>query len=133
MPLSGVSAYDPQGDNGEHDDEAPLATDGDPGRTGRPRRTARSSRTASGSSSTPGSRRPVRRVIVQTDTPGDLMEIQAGASPTGPFTTVASVRRVSGTTTFTLDDDVAARYYVVWITDLGGRSVAHVNEVRARG
>jgi hypothetical protein len=34
-------------------------------------------------------------------------------------------------TTFTLDGK-SARYYVVWITDLGPATFAHVNEVTAR-
>jgi hypothetical protein len=34
-------------------------------------------------------------------------------------------------TPFTLDGS-SHRYYVVWITDLGGNSAVHVNEVKAR-
>jgi hypothetical protein len=37
---------------------------------------------------------------------------------------------VSGTTTFDLQD-ARGRYYVVWITNLGSLSSAHVNDVSA--
>jgi hypothetical protein len=39
---------------------------------------------------------------------------------------------MTATTTFTLTK-ARARYYVLWITDLGGLSAAHVDEVQARG
>jgi hypothetical protein len=39
---------------------------------------------------------------------------------------------VSNRTTFTVDSG-KARYYVVWITDLGGHDSVDVNEVTARG
>jgi hypothetical protein len=78
------------------------------------------------------SARKVEQVTVTTDTVGYTAEIEAGSSPSGPFRAVSEPRTVGARTTFTLQD-ANARYYLVWITDLGGLSVAHVNEVTARG
>ena len=68
---------------------------------------------------------------MQTDTPGFTAEIQAGNAAGGSFTTVGSSQTVTGTTEFQLED-ATARYYLVWITELGPNNVVHVNEVRAR-
>ena len=65
-----------------------------------------------------------------TETPRFRAEIQTGDSAAGPFETESPARRVSTRTRFDVDR-APARYLVVWITDLGGAPVAHVNEVRA--
>jgi hypothetical protein len=72
----------------------------------------------------------VHQVTVTTDTPGFTAEIQAGAAAGGPFQTVSDPKPVSGQTTFDLRD-AHARYYVVWITNLGSNASAHVNNVSA--
>jgi hypothetical protein len=74
---------------------------------------------------------PLKSMTVTTDTPGYTAQIRAGDSVAGPFTPDSSSKRVGAHTTFTLNGK-RARYYVVWITDLGPSAYAHVNEVKAR-
>jgi hypothetical protein len=68
---------------------------------------------------------------VKSDTAGFTAEIEAGSSPGGPFTPVSASQAVGSSTAFTLRGQ-AARYYVVWITDLGGNDAVHVNQVTAK-
>jgi serine/threonine-protein kinase len=130
VKLSGAGAYDPPpGDGQEHPERAGDATDGDPASYW----TTESYRTFG----KPGvglvlEAKPeaaVSRVTLTTDTPGFTAEIRSGDAPesTRP---VSPARSVTGTTTFTLSSS-PARYYVVWITNLGPNSAVHVNEVRA--
>jgi hypothetical protein len=63
---------------------------------------------------------------------GFTAQIKAGSSPGGPFQPVSDSRTAGRHTVFTLNN-ANARYYLVWITDLGGLSSAQVNEVTARG
>ncbi len=132
VALTGIGAHDPFGGDGEHDAEAPNATDKDAATYWTTETYQSFDKEGVGVVVDAGKQTAVSRVTVQTDTPGFTAEIQAGAAPTGPFETVSQARSVAGTTTFTLED-ANARYYVVWITDLGTSDVAHVNEVRARG
>ena len=127
--LSGVGAFDPDGGDGEHDSEAPLATDGNPAtfwRTSTYRSQLSSFKSGVGlvleTSGTP------KQIAITSDTPGFTAEIRAGDSPQGPFRTVSESKTVEATTTWDLDDSEAT-YYVVWITELVGS--AHVNEVKA--
>ena len=133
VQLAGAGAYDPFGTNGEHDGDAPKATDNN---------TATYWRTESyrdglnkkgvGVVLDAGAAKKIKTMTVTTDTPGFTAEIQAGDSKTGPFTSVSSSQTVNGTATFTLDGG-SHQYYVVWITDLGqNNSSVHVNEVRAK-
>ena len=69
-------------------------------------------------------------MTVTTDTPGYTASILAGDSAT------RAVHRGLGVAHGRGDDDVrppgpTARYYVVWITNLGAHQSVHVNEVRA--
>jgi hypothetical protein len=131
--LAGVAAYDPDGGDGEHDDEAPFATDNNPS-TYWTTSSYRSSLSAIGKSGVGlvldagAANREVSKITVTTDTPGFTAEIQAGNSPQGPFEKIGAGKTVSASTTWAFDP-VDKRYYVVWITDLDGR--AHVNEVKA--
>jgi serine/threonine-protein kinase len=129
VTLSGVGAYDPDGGDGEHDDEAGLATDGNPATFWRTQ-TYRSQLSAfkSGVGLVVEADSRPERIVVTSDTPGFTAEIQAGSSPEGPFETVGASKRVGSSTTWELDGAEAA-YYVVWITELVGS--AHVNEVKA--
>ena len=70
-------------------------------------------------------------MTVQSDTPGFTAEIESGSSPSGPFSPASASTTVGGSTDFTLRGQ-AARYYVVWITDLGGHDAVHVNQVNAK-
>jgi predicted Ser/Thr protein kinase len=133
IALAGIGAVDPRGD-GEHDSEAPLVTDGDPSTAWQ----TSSYHFGGGSLGKPGvgvvvdARRPyaLRAITVTSDTPGFTGQILTGSSPGGPFTVDSPPRQVASNTTFTLNGR-KARYYVVWITNLGAHSSVRVNEVEA--
>lgn len=130
VTLSGVGAYDPDGGDGEHDDLAGLATDGDPAtfwRTSTYRSQLSAFKSGVGlvveASGTP------KQIAITTDTPGFTAEVQAGDSAQGPFETVGASEKVTGSTATWDLDNTEARYYVIWITELVG--AAHINEVKA--
>jgi serine/threonine-protein kinase len=135
IALHGVATSDPAGD-GEHDADVPKATDGD-------RATywyTQSYYNGDGSLGKSGvgvvldatHTAAAKTVTVTTDTPGYTAQILAGSAPNGPFSPDSSPRTVGAQTTFTLQGK-SARYFVVWITNLGSNRSVHVNEVRARG
>jgi eukaryotic-like serine/threonine-protein kinase len=137
VPLRAVASYDPEGDDGEeHPEAVALATDGD-------RSTywpTESYRYSGGGLGKPGvgivvdAGKPVElsRLTVVSDTPGFRAEIRAGERGEGPFETVAAeAQQVGGRTAFELGD-VEARYWLVWITNLGENGSVRVNEITAR-
>ena len=67
-------------------------------------------------------RSKLSQLIVRATRPGFTAEIEAGSSPSGPFTPVSDSQTVGGNTTFSLRGQ-SGRYYVVWITDLGAQHV----------
>ena len=71
-----------------------------------------------------------RRITVTTDTPGYRGADPGGRRRDGPFHDVSGSQTVGARTTFDLHG-ADARYFVVWITSLGSRGSAHVNEVTA--
>jgi len=135
ITLSGVGAYDPPpGDGEEHNGEAGKATDASP-ETYWETQSYRSSLASLGKSGVglvldAGRSQTLHQVTVTTDTPGFTAEIEAGDSASGPFHAVSDPQTVSGQTTFDLRD-AHSQYYVVWITNLGSVSSAHVNNVSA--
>jgi eukaryotic-like serine/threonine-protein kinase len=132
LNLNGVGAYDPVGGDGEHDAEAPLATDGNLStywQTEHYRSGLR--KDGVGVVLDAGKGVVAKSVTVSSDTPGFTATILSGAAPSGPFADDATSETVGSRTTFTLRGK-AAQYYVVWITDLGANDSVHVNEVRAR-
>jgi hypothetical protein len=133
VTLAGVGAVDPKGD-GEHDSEAPLATDGSlstfwqtssyhfgGGGLGKP---------GVGVVLDAGRSAALKTVTVASDTPGFTAQILAGGSRTGTFTPDSTSQQVGSSTTFTLKGR-NVRYFVVWVTNLGSYSSVHVNEVKA--
>jgi len=132
IALSGVGAYDPEGDQAEHDSVAYKATDGDPATYWDTEHY--NSFTKSGVGVVLDAKHPVaaKTVTVTTDTPGFTASILAGSSQNGPFVTNSDSKTVNGTVTFTLEGR-KARYYTVWITNLGPNVSVHVNEVHAKG
>jgi eukaryotic-like serine/threonine-protein kinase len=130
--LVGVTAYDPVGGDGEHNDLAPLATDGIQATFWQT-----SSYNDAPSLDKPGvglvvAVRPagdVKSVVVTTDTPGFQAVVQSGDSESGPFHSVSASQTVGSRTTYQLTDD-AGSYLCLWITRLGpGFANAHVNEI----
>ena len=79
-----------------------------------------------------GSSVQLHKVGVVSQTPGFTAEIRAGDAAGGPFpAVVAAPQTASGDTVFRVSGGGAHRYYLLWITSLGGRSFARVNEVKA--
>lgn len=133
LTLHGVGAYDPVGGDGEHDSEAPNATDGNPATFWQTEH-YRSGLRKDGVGVVLDAGRDVaaKSITVSSDTPGFTATILAGGSPTGPFAPDAPSQQVGSLATFELRGR-SARYYVVWITDLGANSSVHANEARATG
>jgi predicted Ser/Thr protein kinase len=131
VPLSGVAASDPFGDQHEHDEDARFATDGDQATFWRTERYQSFTKEGVGLVLDAGASRKLSQVTVKSDTAGFSAEIEAGASRSGTFAPVSDSHTVGGSTVFTVRGQ-AARYYVIWITDLGPNDVVHVNEARAK-
>lgn len=129
--LTSVGALDPEGDGVENDDRAPLAVDGDVTTSWATERYQSFFKQGVGLILDAGAVRRLHRLDVVTATPGYQAEIRAGASPDGPFTTIASERTVDRLTQFALGGR-RARYIVVWVTDLPDDSAAEVAEARLR-
>jgi predicted Ser/Thr protein kinase len=133
--LSGVGSYDPySNDRTEHSELAGAAADGDPStywKTSTYRYPGGGlGKKGVGVVVDAGRSVSLGSLTVSTDTPGFRAEILAGAGERGPFVVDSGSQRVDADTTFTLRGR-SARYYVVWITNLGTGHVAHVNEVKA--
>jgi serine/threonine-protein kinase len=131
VTLSGVAAYDPFGDQHEHDDEVRLATDRNPATFWTTEHYQSFTKAGVGLVLDAGSAKKVSKFTVQSDTPGFTAEIESGSSPSGPFSPVSGSSTGGSRTDFTVSGQ-AARYYVVWITDLGGHDAVHVNQVNAK-
>jgi hypothetical protein len=136
VALAAVSGYDPQGTGGEHDADAPKATDGDPSTFWYTEHYSSAAfgglKDGVGLVLDAGRTIKVARVTVTSATPGFTARIESGSSPSGPFTPVSGTETVNSSTTFALSG-ATARYYVVWITSLGNHPSVDVNEVTARG
>jgi serine/threonine-protein kinase len=126
--LTGVTAYDPDGDGAEHDEDAPKATDKDPSTYWTTEHYDSFTKAGVGLVLAAPSDAHVRRIVLRADTPGFTARIESGSSEFGRFSPVSPLRTVGSSTSFPVHGP-AARYYVVWITKLPG-GVAHVNEVR---
>jgi hypothetical protein len=133
VKLTGTGAYDPEGDGHENDDLAPLAVDGDPTTFWKTEHyTKRFFKKGVGLVLDAGRSLGLSRVVVETDSRGSSAQIQLGNNPAGPFHAVSADRPLTGTTTYTLTNDAAGRYIVVWITALPqALGEAHITEVRA--
>jgi len=128
--FTAASAFDPYGDNTEHDDRAREAIDGDPA-------TFWNTEHYDGALPKPGvglvvamsTARKLSKLVVRSDTPGFTATIESGSRATGPFKPISSSQQVGGNTTFSLKGD-SARYYMVWITNLGSNSSVEISEVK---
>jgi serine/threonine-protein kinase len=74
----------------------------------------------------------VRALTIVSSTPGYRAIIRAASRKFGPFTDDSRSQLGGADTTFTLDG-VRARYYLIWITSLGGKESVQINEVTASG
>jgi hypothetical protein len=129
IAVTGVGAFDPEGDQSENGGDAPLATDGNPATAWKSER-YRSTFTKSGVGLVVDAGRPVKasRVVLTTDTPGYDAEIRVGSSPTGPFVAV-SKNKATGTRTIFALKPRSGRYLMVWITSMAPDGAAAVNEI----
>jgi eukaryotic-like serine/threonine-protein kinase len=134
--LSGVTAYDPQGGDGEHDSAAKLATDASPDtywETEHYRTAPSLNKDGVGLVLDAGSSVQLHQLGFSTSTPGLTAEIRAGDSESGPFDAVVGAKQTvsSDQATFHISEG-EHRYYVVWITRLGSAyETARINDVRA--
>ena len=134
--LRGITAYDPIGGDGEHDADAPRATDGDPN-TYWPTESYRTApslgKAGVGIVLDAGKQVDLHQLTFTTSTPGLTAEILAANSPTGPFDAVVGPsQQVTGDRAEYTIGGGAYRYYVIWITRLGdGFRNAHIDEVTA--
>jgi eukaryotic-like serine/threonine-protein kinase len=136
VKLRAVASFDPQGDDGEeHASEVPLATDGNPG-TYWPTSSYHYGGGSLGKEGVgivldAGRRAEPGKVVVVSDTPGFTAEIRAGQSAQGPFEDVAAEGAQVGARKAFDTGAAKARYWLVWITNLGANGAVHVNEVKA--
>jgi serine/threonine-protein kinase len=131
LPLNGIGAYDPEGGDGEHDSVAYRATDGDLTTYWDTEHYNTFQKRGVGVVLDAGRAANAKTMTVKSDTPGFTASILAGNSPSGPFATDSASQTVNASATYTLHNRTA-RYYVVWITNLGSNVSVHVNEVHAR-
>jgi serine/threonine protein kinase len=127
--LVARSDFDPDGDETEHPEAVPAATDGSS--TTSWTTESYSSFDKAGVGIVLDARRSVdlSELTVTTDTPGYTAVIEASNRFDGGFKVVSDSQTVEEQTTFDLEGG-DYRYYLIWITSLDGR--AHVSEVRAK-
>jgi hypothetical protein len=131
--FTAASAFDPYGDNTEHDPRVGEAIDGDPATAWNTEHyDGGLNKAGVGLVVDVGSAKQLSKLVVRSLTPGFTAKIESGSSPTGPFKPISDSQEVGGNTTFALKGD-AAQYYLVWITDLGPNSSVEINEITARG
>ncbi|TMM06311.1 MAG: serine/threonine protein kinase [Actinobacteria bacterium] len=135
VQLRGVTAFDPEGSppGEEHNDTAKYATDNDPKTYWRTEHYNGAQLAKSGVGVVLDAGRPValRSLTVTSETPEFTAVIKAGSSEGGPFSVDSAPSTVGSSTTFRLNGK-NARYYLVWITDLGGNDQVQIQEVKTR-
>ncbi len=131
--LRAIATYDPPpGDGHEHDETRARATDGNQDTFWTTEHYDNGlQKPGVGLLLDAGGTRALKTMTLTSDTPGFTAVIKAGAASSAGFTPVSGALVVSRQTTFRIRGK-PARFYVIWITDLGGQSVVHVNEVRAK-
>jgi eukaryotic-like serine/threonine-protein kinase len=134
IALQAASDYDPEGDDSEHPEDVAAATDGDPATYWTTETYGSFDKSGVGivvRSSAPIDGGSV--VVRSDDDSGYTAEIRASTRAGGGFETVSEAQTVGRRTTFQLDTGGEEyRFLLVWITELGPNSRAHVNEVAFR-
>ena len=136
VQVSGVTSYDPFGDNKEeHSAAAANVTDGNPATywsTERYNDAPSLGKPGVGVVVDAGTLVELSQLVVVTDTPGFTAEIEATNTEGATPAKVSDSKVVGPTTTFEISSSGPKRYYTVWITKLPPNlNNAHVNEVRA--
>lgn len=147
--ISSVSAFDPFGEDGENDEQAPLVLDGDPSTEwttlsyeGNPE--FGGLKPGLGLVLDLGQRADVSRVTLTLGGSGTDLEVRAApptasTAPSQPdgFDTVASRTGASGRAVVELDRSVSTRFLLIWLTELppedGGTFRGSISEITAEG
>jgi serine/threonine-protein kinase len=127
--LVGASDFDPDGDDSEHPEDVPAATDGNTATYWTTETYESFDKPGVGIVLEAKSDVELSELTLTTDTPGYTAVIEASDRPDGGFKTISDSQTVEDESTFELTGG-SYRYYLIWITSLTGR--AHVNEVRAK-
>ena len=134
VKLAAAGSFDPEGDGAEHSEDVKYAVDGNPSTYWKTEhyRDLTLGKPGVGFVVDTGETKPLRRVVLTTDTPGFRAQIRGGSSALGPFPAeLSSVKTIEASTTIPLRSE-AVRYVLVWLTQLPpGSADAHVDEVKA--
>jgi eukaryotic-like serine/threonine-protein kinase len=131
--LQAVGAYDPFGDDAEHNSEVAEATDRDPATDWRTETYENFTKEGVGLVLRAPREVALSQLTIRAD-PGFAARIRAGNDPNGPFENVSGEKDVVGNLT-TFDVDTKGQsygYYVVWLTLPREGGQAHIYEVTAR-
>ncbi|HEU4449084.1 MAG TPA: protein kinase [Gaiellaceae bacterium] len=130
VPLTALADFDPDGDDVEHPEAVPAATDGDQATFWTTETYEVFEKPGVGIVLDAGEAVPVSRLVVRSDEAPFTAVVMAGDEPEGPFEEVSDAEEVDRRSSFEVDlGGESRRYFLLWITALDGR--AHVNEVRA--
>jgi hypothetical protein len=132
IPIQAIAAYDPAGDGHENDSTVGLATDGDLSTLWHTEHYRTWYKPGVGLVLDAGHPVQPTALTLDTDQPGFVAEVQAGSSPTGPFTLISQSATTNDTTVFRLRAPTPERYILLWITSIPNGGAADVNEVRLR-
>jgi eukaryotic-like serine/threonine-protein kinase len=132
--LTAVTAFDPLGDQTEHDSSAGNATDGNPATYWNTEHYngGLGEKEGVGLVLDAGGPKKLTQLVVRSDTPGFGATIKSSNSSSGGFAPVSKSQTAAFNTVFELNGG-SARYYLVWITDLGPNASVELNEVTAKG
>ncbi|HET8975483.1 MAG TPA: hypothetical protein VFN15_02545 [Solirubrobacterales bacterium] len=139
IELTGAEAFDPPpGDGQEHSEDVAFATDGDPTTTWStehyPGGLAAAGKDGVGLALDADSAVKASELRLKTNTPGWSGEVYAANQQAGDLAgwgePVGSITRTSADETVPLELSEPARYYLVWITDLGNGDTVELSEIR---
>jgi eukaryotic-like serine/threonine-protein kinase len=132
VALTAVGAFDPYGDNEEHESEVREATDKDPTTDWRTETYRDFTKDGVGLVLEAREAVALSKLTVRAE-PGFRATVQAGSARGGTFTNVSNEQEVGPSTTFDVDTDGKKyRYYVVWLRLPREGGQAHIYEVTAR-
>jgi eukaryotic-like serine/threonine-protein kinase len=132
VALTAVGAFDPYGDNEEHESEVREATDKDPTTDWRTESYQDFTKDGVGLVLDARDAVALSKLTVRAE-PGFRATVQAGSTRDGRFTNVSNEQEVGPSTTFDIDTDGKKyRYYVVWLRLPSDGGQAHIYEVTAR-
>jgi eukaryotic-like serine/threonine-protein kinase len=136
VALTGITSYDPYGDNKtENSGAAPNVTDGNEATywsTEHYNDAPSLDKPGVGVVVDAGTLVQLKRMTIVTDTPGFTAQIEATNTQGGTPEKASPSKVVGASTSFDVSTSGPKRFYVIWITRLpSGSNVAHVNEVRA--